>query len=143
MKKLLGMFGILFTAIVLSYAGTPQETFYMGQPPLFNTTIYASTWTSTNPNTTIASPTCSNTGGGTYVGRVCLTKRNCPVKHGCCVLCVGCRDNGSVRSRFCAGWIFNCHRSKYHLYSRRSFGSAVFYGWEYGIAPSFWRHAGR
>lgn len=74
MKKLLGMLGLLFGVIVLSHAGTPQETFYMGQPPLSNTTIYGSTFTSTSPITTIPSPTCYIGGSTTSPGRVCLTK---------------------------------------------------------------------
>lgn len=77
MKKLLAGLGLLFGFAVVSYAGTPQETYFQNQAPLSGTTILASTASvSSNGNfvLTVATPTVINSGGGTYTGRNCFTK---------------------------------------------------------------------
>jgi hypothetical protein len=78
MKKWLGCLGLLFVVGTV-YAGTPQENYYMGQPPLSAITILASTATTTTVGAsvftlTIATPTAINSGGGTFTGRNCFTR---------------------------------------------------------------------
>lgn len=77
MKKYLASLMVVMGMAAVAYAGTPQETYYMGQPPLSGTTILASTAsTSSNGNftLTIATPTVLYSGGGAYQGRNCFTK---------------------------------------------------------------------
>jgi hypothetical protein len=77
MKRLLAVFGLLFGLATLSHAGTPQETFYSGQPSLSGTTILTSSASTTDLASltlTIATPTVLNSGGGSYNGRNCFTK---------------------------------------------------------------------
>ena len=73
MKRLIAVFGLLFGMAAISHAGIPQETYFMGQGPLSNTTVQGSTWTATSPNVTLVSPTCTY-GSSSYAGRICLTK---------------------------------------------------------------------
>lgn len=75
MKKLLGIIALVFGVVSLSHAGTPVEHFYMGQPPLSNTTIIKSTNTSTQVNVTmsVAPGTVSN-GGSSISCRNCFTR---------------------------------------------------------------------
>lgn len=77
MKKYLLALGLLMGAISMSYAGTPQETFYVGQAPLSGASIFTSTASaSSNGNftLTVATPTAINSGGSTYTGRNCFTR---------------------------------------------------------------------
>lgn len=73
MKKYLALFGLLFGLAGLSYAGTPQETYFSGQGPLSGTSIYASTASVTSVGTytlTVATPTAINGAPG----RNCFTR---------------------------------------------------------------------
>lgn len=77
MKKILAVFGLLFGLASFSRAATPQESFYQGQAPLSGTTILASSASTTDAATltlTIATPTVSNSGGGSFAGRNCFTR---------------------------------------------------------------------
>lgn len=77
MKKWLGVVGLLFGLAVVGHAGTPQETYFQGQPPLSNTTILASSASVTsavNLTLVISSPTVIQSGGGSFAGRNCITR---------------------------------------------------------------------
>lgn len=77
MKKWLGLIGLLLGLSAVSYAGTPQETLFLGQSPLSQTTIIGSTASVTsavNLILNVSTPTAFNSGGGTYQGRNCFTR---------------------------------------------------------------------
>lgn len=72
MKRLLAVFSMLFGLAMVSYAGTPQETFFQNQFPFSNTTIWGSTASVTSAvslTKTVAAPTCANGASG----RNCFT----------------------------------------------------------------------
>jgi len=78
MKKMLAVFGLLFGMATLSHAGTPQE---QGMPPyqvgpLSATSIVTSSAAALGGTftLTVATPTVYNSGGGSYSGRICITK---------------------------------------------------------------------
>lgn len=76
MKKLLVLIGVLFAA-GLAHAGTPQETYFQGQPALSGNSIVTSTSSASgtaNITLTVSSPAVVNSGGGSYTGRNCFTR---------------------------------------------------------------------
>lgn len=77
MKKCLAIVGLMLGLAGISRAGTPQETYFLGQSNLSGVSILASTASvSSNGNftLTVATPTVLYSGGGTYQGRNCFTK---------------------------------------------------------------------
>jgi hypothetical protein len=77
MKKVLAVFGLLLGMVALSHAGTPQDNYYSGQPPLSAATILASSATTVGTATltlTVVTPTVVNSGGGAFNGRNCFTR---------------------------------------------------------------------
>jgi hypothetical protein len=77
MKRLIAVFGLLLGMVAISHAGTPQENYYMSQPPLSSTSITASTASTNGTATltlTVSTPAVVNSGGGTFNGRNCFTK---------------------------------------------------------------------
>jgi hypothetical protein len=82
MKRLIAAFGLLlgvgFGLVTYSHAGTPQE---QGQVPyqvgpLSSTSIIASSASTVGGSftLTVATPSVYNSGGGSYSGRICITK---------------------------------------------------------------------
>ena len=78
MKKVLAVFGLLFGMAALSHAGTPQENGSVPNQsgPISATSIIASSASAAGGtfSLTVATPTVFNSGGGSYNGRICITK---------------------------------------------------------------------
>lgn len=77
MKRMLLGLGMLLGLCVVSYAATPQETYFTGQEPLYNTTIIGSTSTiqgGTSATVTVPAPVAFSSGGSSTAGRNCFTK---------------------------------------------------------------------
>lgn len=77
MKKVFALLGLMFGLSGLSHAGTPQETYWLGQPNLSGATILVSTASASSIGTftlLVSTPTPINSGGSTYTGRNCFTK---------------------------------------------------------------------
>ena len=78
MKKLLGIIGLVFGLSVFGHAGTPMETYFLGQAPLSGTTVIGSTASTVGTATltvTLSTPTSTIGQSGTVINcRNCFTK---------------------------------------------------------------------
>lgn len=99
MKRAIAVFGLLFgLGFGLSnvvHAGTPQETYYQGQPPLSANTVIASSASAGGGafTLTVTTPSVYNSGGGSYNGRICITKFTLQVST---VAVVSVKDNNTT-----------------------------------------------
>lgn len=76
LTKYVAVFALLLGIVGVSHAGTPQETYFPSQFPLSGTTILASSASAAGGafSLTIATPSVNNSGGGSFNGRICITK---------------------------------------------------------------------